>query len=243
MNDQIDDITENVQDDLEQGNDADRYTFGAPNAGWTGSLAASASATSGNTQNRDVSLAGRLSYGRGVWAHSFGFAGEFGQTDDTKTKQKIYGTYEANRYFNDTTFAFATARASVDEFGALAKDAFIGFGPRMRVIKQDDMKWRIQASPGIRYSEDQAGNETTRVSGIVSSRFWYKMNHVMSVNNDTDILTSDASTVATNDLGMNYKMTDTLSTLVSYRTEYNSDPSDGRKNTDNTLGVSLVLGF
>src|SRR6056300_1374506 len=133
LNDQIDDITENVQDDLEQGNDADRYTFGAPNAGWTGSLAASASATSGNTQNRDVLLAGRLSYGTGVWAHSFGFAGEFGQTDDTKTKQKIYGTYEANRYFNDTTFAFATARASVDEFGALAKDTFIGFGPGMRV--------------------------------------------------------------------------------------------------------------
>src|SRR5210317_494327 len=76
LNDQIDDITENVQDDLEQGNDADRYTFGAPNAGWTGSLAASASATSGNTKNRDVSLAGRLSYGTGVWAHSFGFAGE-----------------------------------------------------------------------------------------------------------------------------------------------------------------------
>jgi len=65
----------------------------------------------------------------------------------------------------------------------------------------------------------------------------------MSVNNDTDILTSDASTVATNDLGLNYKMTDTLSTRVCYRTKYNSDPSDGRKNTDNTLGVSLVLGF
>jgi len=113
----------------------------------------------------------------------------------------------------------------------------------MRVIKQDDMTWRIQAGPGIRYSEDQAGNETTGVSGIVSSRFWYNMKDVMSVNNDTDILTSDASTVATNDLGINYKMTDTLSTRVSYRTEYKSDPSDGRKNTDNTLGVSLVLGF
>jgi len=152
LNDQIDDITETVQDDLDQGNDADRYTFGVTNPGWTGSLAASASATSGNTKNRDLSLAGRLSYGAGVWAHSFGFAGEFGKTDDTKTKEKVYGTYEANRYFNDTTFAFAIASASFDEFGALAKDAFIGFGPGMRVIKQEDMTWRIQAGPGIRSS-------------------------------------------------------------------------------------------
>jgi len=89
LNDQIDDITENVQDDLEQGNDADRYTFGAPNAGWTGSLAASTSATSGNTKNRDVSLAGRLSYGTGVWAHSFGFAGEFGQPMTQKPNKRF----------------------------------------------------------------------------------------------------------------------------------------------------------
>ena len=63
----------------------------------------------------------------------------------------------------------------------------------------------------------------------------------MSVNNDTDILTSDASTVATNDLGLNYKMIDTLSTRVSYRTEYNSDPSDGRKK--NRQHIGCVFGF
>jgi len=38
-------------------------------------------------------------------------------------------------------------------------------------------------------------------------------------------------------------MSNNLSTRVSYRTDYNTDPSAGLKSTDNTLGVSLVLGF
>jgi len=38
-------------------------------------------------------------------------------------------------------------------------------------------------------------------------------------------------------------MSDNLSTRVSYRTDYNTDPVAGLKSTDNTLGVSLVLGF
>jgi putative salt-induced outer membrane protein len=65
----------------------------------------------------------------------------------------------------------------------------------------------------------------------------------MSLTNDTDVLGSSASTVVSNDLGLNFKMSDALSTRISYRTDYNSDPAAGRKSTDNTVGLSLVVGF
>ena len=87
LNDRIDDITTAANDDLESGNDANRFGFSAANPGWKGSLAASASATSGNTKNRDVSIAGRMRYGSGLWSHSVGFAGEFGSTDGVKPKK------------------------------------------------------------------------------------------------------------------------------------------------------------
>ncbi len=51
---------------------------------------------------------------------------------------------------------------------------------------------------------------------------------------------ADGITIADNDLGLNVKMTDKLSTRFSYRTEY--DDSRAIK-TDNTIGISLVLGF
>ncbi len=65
----------------------------------------------------------------------------------------------------------------------------------------------------------------------------------MSLANGTEVLPSDVNTIVTNDLGVNFKMTGSLSTRVSYRTEYNTDPAPGRVSTDNRFGVSLVLGF
>jgi len=243
LNDRIDDITTAASDELNEQNDPNRFGLTAANAGWKGSLAASASATSGNTKNRDVSIAGRMTYGSGVWSHSFGFAGEFGSTDGVETKEKLFGTYEANRYFTANVYGFATGRATKDKFGTLDTDAFVGFGPGFRILNNETQTWRVQAGPGIRYTKDQAGVETNESSAIVSSRAWFKINDVVSINNDTDVLASKGSTVATNDLGLNYKMTDTLSTRFSYRTEYNSKPAAGFKKTDDTIGISLVMGF
>ena len=63
------------------------------------------------------------------------------------------------------------------------------------------------------------------------------------VTNDTDVLFSDANTVATNDLALNYKLSDALSTRFSYRTEYNSDPLPGLESYDNKIGAAIVYGF
>jgi len=50
LNDRIDDITTAASDELNEQNDPNRFGLTAANAGWKGSLAASASATSGNTK-------------------------------------------------------------------------------------------------------------------------------------------------------------------------------------------------
>jgi putative salt-induced outer membrane protein len=51
------------------------------------------------------------------------------------------------------------------------------------------------------------------------------------------------NTIVSNDFGVNFKVTDKMSTRISYRTDYNSDPLPGTTATDNTFGVSLIVGF
>lgn len=172
-----------------------------------------------------------------------GIAGEFEKTDGVETKKKIYGVYEANRYFNETVYLFATARYQYDAFGSNTRDGFIGFGPGVRVVNSDKVTWRVQAGPGVRFVETNTGESYNESSVLASSRFYYKFNDVMSLTNDTDFLKSGTSTLSSNDFGINYKLSQTLTTRVSYKTEYNSQPAAGFKKNDNTLGVSLVIGF
>lgn len=252
LNDRIDDITDDVNDDLAEGDDADRFGPNGVAQGFKGSFALSASGTSGNTDNGEISGAGRLTYGIGDWTHLFGFALEYGEANGAKSEEKFFATYEANRYFTPQFYVFGLARYEFDGFSVDANnveipgnetDAFLGFGPGYRVINNPNQTWRVQAGPGVRYFKDFNSVSETEVGFIAASRYFYEVSDSVAFTMDTDVLGSSENTVISNDAGFNFKVSNNLSTRVSYRTEYNTDPVGGRKSTDNTFGVSLVLGF
>ncbi|WP_417475111.1 DUF481 domain-containing protein [Leisingera sp.] len=243
LDDRIDDIQEDVGDDLAEGGDKDRFGPNQYAQGWSGSVSLGFSGTTGNTDTADLDFAGRLRYGHGLWNHTLGFAGEFSEDNDVRNKEEIFLTYDVNRYFNEQFYLFGLGSVRYDDFDSNRLDAFLGFGPGYRVINTPTQTWRVQAGPGVRYIEDQLRNDTTEVAGIAASRYYFAFSETAFLTMDTDVLFSDADTVVTNDLGVNFKITDRLATRVSYRTEWDSDPLPGLKSTDNKLGVSLVYGF
>jgi len=252
LNDQIDDITNDVNTDIARGNDADRFGPNGVAQGWRGSFALTASGTSGNTDTGEVSGAGRLTYGVGDWNHLFGFAAEYGESNGLKSEEKFFATYEGSRYFTPKLYGFGVARFEYDGYltdaagvgyDGSTTDAFLGFGPGYRVLSNPNQTWRVQAGPGVRYFKDVTGVSETEVGFIATSRYFHGISDTVSFTMDTDVLGSDINTIVSNDAGVNFKMSNNLSTRISYRTEYNSDPAAGLKSTDNTLGMSLVLGF
>ncbi|UWQ20469.1 YdiY family protein [Jannaschia sp. W003] len=243
LDDRIDDITEDAQDDLAEGQDAERFsTLGVPQ-GLRGSAALTFSGANGNTDTGELSAAARMTYGVGQFSHSFGLAAEFGEANGTRNEEKFFATYEGTRAFTPALYAFGTGRFEYDGFATVERDAFLGGGLGYRILNTPQAAWRVQAGPGIRYTDLASGTDETEGAGILSSRFFYGLTDAVSLTNDTDVLTSDINTLVTNDFGVNFRVSDNLSTRVSYRTEYNDDPLPGFRNADNTLGVSLVVGF
>lgn len=252
LNDDIDDITTQVERDQRRGEDADRFGPNGVAQGWGGSFALTASGSYGNSDTSDLAGAGRLTYGVGNWSHLIGFAMEYGESAGTTNEEKFFATYEASRYFSPKFYMFGLGRFQydgvlTDTTGAVVPgtetDAFLGFGPGYRVVNTENHTWRVQAGPGARYYEAATGVSDTEVGFIVSSRYFYKLTDTVSFTNDTDILGSKANTIISNDAGLNFKVSNNLSTRVSLLTEYNTDPTPGLKSTDNTIGLSLVMGF
>lgn len=242
LDDRIEAIEDAVQDDFERAEDAAR--FGNPQfaPGLTTSIALTYAGKSGNTDTQDLAVGGRMRYNINQWSHTLGFGLEFGEANGVKNKENIFAVYDLNYYINDQFYVFGLARAERDEFPK-KKDAFLGFGPGVRLINNETTAWRVQAGPGVRYQKLGTDPSTTEEAIIGSSRLYHKFNDTIFVTNDTDLLNSKAGTLATNDFGVSFKMTEGLATRVSYRTEYNDSPAPGSKKTDNTVGVSLVLSF
>lgn len=261
VDDTITDIEDSVTDDFERSQDSDRFGPADRRQGLFGSMALSYNGSTGNSEAQDLGIAGRVSYNQGQFAQSVGLAIEFGENDNgDKDKEESSAIYDAQYYFNDRFYAFALGRITVDglvdgvedyagddvaeELTDLRRDGFLGFGPGYRVINTENTAWRVQAGVGVRYTQtgqqyldDESDTET---GYIVSSRVYHRFNDNVFITNDTDYLTSDANDVATNQFGVNFRMSEQLATKVSYTTEYQSD-RDIR--TDNTLGLSLVYGF
>ena len=273
LDDRLDDIEDAVQDDFDRSADRSRFGRPDAREGLFGSVAVTYTGRDGNDENQDFSLAGRLSNNAGAFQQSVGILLEYAEDDngDSETEDTSV-IYDGNYYFNDKVYAFILGRVSTDGLaedydelnpgdfdsvegyndevlsyeGRAKRDAFVGIGPGYRIVNNDQTAWRVQAGVGVRYSQTvdfaQAdGLESNTDTGyIASSRFYHKFNDTFFLTNDTDYLTSDINDLATNELGLNFKMSDNFATRVSYKTEYNSE-RDIR--TDNTLGVSLVVGF
>jgi putative salt-induced outer membrane protein len=243
LDDRIEDIERDIDEEMAEGEDSERFGSNQYAQGLAGSLSLGLSATEGNTDTADLAVAGRLRYGSGPWNHTFGFAFEAAEDNNVRNKEEAFVTYDVNRYVSENAYIFGLGSVRYDGFATNKWDAFLGAGPGYRVINKETTAWRVQAGPGVRYIEDQAGNDETEVAGIASSRLYQKISDSAFLSNDTDVLFSDDNTLVVNDLGVTFKMTESLATRTSLRTEWNSDPLPGRDDTDTSLNVSLVVGF
>jgi putative salt-induced outer membrane protein len=242
VDDRIDDIQEDTADALDS-DDEDRFGFGRAPQGWAGSFALSADASSGNTESFDVAGAARLTYGAGAFTNYMGLGIEYSEDDNQRDVAEAFAIYDGVYDFGNDFYAFGTARYNYDDFASFRHDAFIGAGPGYRIFNTDDLAWRVQAGPGFRYLEDQDANETTELAGIASSRFFYRFSDTAFMTNDTDLLGSDESINVYNDLGVNFRMTNVLSTRVYLQTDWTDDPAPGFDEFDNSVGLALVASF
>ena len=256
LEERIEDIETDVAEDMAESDDAAR--FGSPeyNQGLSGSASLSYSGKTGNSESQEFALGLRIRHASGPFVQTIGAVLDFAENSVEKTKEDIFMVYDANYYINEQFYVFGLMRLEVDGLGdvltsedvangvALAdkvrRDGFLGFGPGYRIVNTPDMTWRVQAGIGVSYLEDGLHNSVTETGYLASSRFFYKLNEGAFVTNDTDVLSSDTALRINNDLGVNFKLTDAMSTRLSYLSEYN----DSRAiRTDNRVGLSLVLGF
>ena len=278
LDDQIDDVTDQVEDEFAEDDDSERFGRERFPPGFSGSMSLAYAGSSGNSEDQDLTVAGRVRYGGAIVNQSLGFGLNFGESTDPETgesftsEEETFLVYEANRYFTEDFYGFGLGYYRNDDFDTLQQDAFIGAGVGYRIVNTRNFAWRLQAGPGVRWSEGQddldvlnldagsvdvvdgefdftdtdlgPGEEETELAGIAASRFFYVLTDTVVVSNDTDVVYSDsAGTLVRNDLGVNFQVNERLSTRVGYRTDYNSEPLPGLDNTDNRLSIALVFGF
>lgn len=242
-NTEVDALEDGIKEDFKKTRES-RSFGGRPFAlGWYGSVAATATATSGNSDTQDTGIGAKFGHFDGQNAHDFRLSYKYGKANDVENANTLSAAYDYSRFFNDNLYGYGKLSTKFDKFGAFRQDSFAGAGLGYRLVNTDTTSWAVQAGPGYRMLESQGGTKTSELAGSLESKYYLQLRDGLALTNDTQILTSSADTGVSNELGLTVAMSRSLALRTSLRTEYHSDPAAGRKSTDNTLGLSLVYSF
>ncbi|MGZ3217184.1 DUF481 domain-containing protein [Paracoccus sp. T5] len=272
IDDRITDIEDNVTDSFDRDNDADRFGPADRRQGLFGTMSLSYTGRTGNTENQDLAIAGRISNNQGPFAQSVGLSIEFGEDDaGNKDQEEVNAIYDAQYYFNDQFYAFALGRITQDglvdgepnyvgdtevedEFEDFRRDAFLGFGPGYRVINSPQTTWRIQAGVGVRYTQtgaQYAGFDATGATVTDSSDT--EVGYIASSRlyhrfNETIFITNDTDYLGSKDsadvITNEFGVNFQVAEQLSTRMSYTTEYQEDRPTrTDNTVGLAVVYGF
>lgn len=272
IDDRITDIEDNVTDSFDRDNDADRFGPADRRQGLFGTMSLSYTGRTGNTENQDLAIAGRISNNQGPFAQSVGLSIEFGEDDaGNKDQEEVNAIYDAQYYFNDQFYAFALGRITQDglvdgepnyvgdtevedEFEDFRRDAFLGFGPGYRVINSPQTTWRIQAGVGVRYTQtgaQYAGFDATGAAVTDSSDT--EVGYIASSRlyhrfNETIFITNDTDYLGSKDsadvITNEFGVNFQVAEQLSTRMSYTTEYQEDRPTrTDNTVGLAVVYGF
>lgn len=266
IDDQIEAVEEAVEDDFEKNVDEQRFENVNYQEGWRGAFAISGAMNSFTTSADDedttdsdenFSIGARITNGSGYWEQSMGIFYSYSHEDDGSTtadddddpNETVRASYELNRAISDRFYGFANITASRSSNDLIDYSGFTSLGLGYRLVNSENFAWRVQAGPGYSYAvDDENGLESQGGGAVVASRLFYQLTPTASITNDTEYQWSEDVQTLTNDLGLNFKVTDNLVTRLGYVTTrqdvaYDDEALSDYYTLENNFTISAVLSF
>lgn len=188
------------------------------------------------------------------WKFLFGTEGLYGSNHGETTAQAWDLHLQANYNVSDRMFVYGSGRYDDDRFSGFAYQASLSAGLGYDFIKTDATKLSAQVGVGERKLEtellvkDDVGGVISRTKLDTSSEVVLDAaaNFEHSFNASTKILAAvtmqsgSDNTLTTGRIGLQVKMTGTLSLAAGWQTTNNSKPPPGSGKTDSLTTLSVV---
>jgi putative salt-induced outer membrane protein len=210
-------------------------------ADWTGKGELGGSFASGNSENEAVNAALEMKYSKDSWAHTVGFAGNYGSDSGTTTAQRWELRGQSNYSFSERAYWFGAGRYEDDRFSAYDFQSSLSTGLGYRLIDNERTKLWVQGGPGYRYAEFRKTGESE--DGLIfrgDLGFEHQITETTKVVDRFLIETGSDNTYVQNDIGLEVKINGALGLRVGYQVRHNSDVDPGTKKTDTLTTIGLI---
>jgi len=224
-----------------------------PFGNWSGRGEVGAFQSTGNSENVGVTVALSLLRTGIDWQHRLRSNVDYQRSNGRTSREQYLLAYEPRYNVNGDLFAYALAQFEKDRFQGFSSRISTSGGLGYRVVDTDTLDLSLKAGPAWRRSVLIDGEREDNFGALAGLDFDWRILPQLTLTQDTDMVAesggsataiiTSASTSLLLVTGLEAKISDRLTTRVSYTVDYNSNPPPDAVSTDTLTRFTLVYGF
>lgn len=220
---------------------------------WSGKGQVGAFQSSGNTDNAGISLSLELQRKGIDWEHRLRGSVDYQQSNGITSREKYLAAYEPRYQVTRRMFAYALAQYESDNFQGFSGRYSVSGGLGLKLLDKGGSQLSIKGGPSWRHIDYTDGTSGSAFGALAGLDFDWRIARNLTFTQDANLVADSggSATVIIDSLstsvlltsGLDARISDRLSTRLSYTVDYDSSPPPGKKDTDAQTRFTLVYGF
>jgi len=220
---------------------------------WSGRGEVGAFESTGNSENVGLTIALSLQRTGIDWEHRLRSAVDYQRSNGQTSREQYQFSYEPRYTVNGDLFIYALAQYERDRFQGFTSRISASGGLGYQLFDGERLNLSLKAGPAWRRTDLIGGDKEDNLGALAGLDFDWRILPQLTLTQDTDLVAesggsataiiTSASTSILLATGLEAKISDRLTTRVSYTVDYNSDPPPDAVSTDTLTRFTLVYGF
>jgi putative salt-induced outer membrane protein len=220
---------------------------------WSGRGQIGAFQSSGNSDNVGVSISLALERTGIDWQHRLRASADFQRSNGQTSREQYLAAWEPRYQIGKTLFAYALGQYESDRFQGFSSRYSLSGGLGYKVIDSSTAQLAVKAGPAWRQVVYLNGTGYSSLGALAGFDFSWQFAQPLRLTQNADLVADGGgSAVAQIDsrntsivltTGLEARISDRLTTRLSYMIDYDSNPPAGAVSTDTLSRFTLVYGF
>lgn len=220
---------------------------------WSGRGQIGAFHTSGNSDNTGVTLSLALNRSGIDWTHRLRATADYQRSNGRTSREQLLVAYEPRYQIRQDLFGYALAQYESDRFQGFDSRYSVSGGLGYKLIDSKTAQLSVKAGPSWRRVDYLDGTSDNAFGALAGMDFDWQLADRLKLTQDANlvadtggsaaIFVDSTSTSVLLTTGLEAKVSDALSTRLSYTVDYDSNPPIGAVSTDTQSRFTLVYGF
>ena len=210
---------------------------------FVGNLQAGFNAQTGNTSSSNLNANTTMTWFNNDFANSIWGSAVNSSSSGVRSSEKYQAGARTRYNLSDVNYLFGQANWLTDRYnGYHARDtATVGYGRQL--LNGPIHTLNLEAGPGVRHDEFQAGGNETKAIAYASGTYSYQISDTAKFSEGVSVLANDDTTL-NSETALSVAINEKFSLKLAYNVTYNTKPpSSAPDKTDTVTSINLVYGL